>query len=457
MVSIVDREGVISYVNGTLATATGYQGEELLGKTFATVLQGDTVGDFGALWSKLQSGQMWFGETKIRCKDGSILWTRSTIVPVMDHSGRLARTIALRTDITESKFLQAESQSRAMVDLLRDEVYVLSTDRLELLYLNKRALAALNWTAEEITGKRLSDLGGRFDEAAFRTRIAALQAGEVDSVLYEAATNEGPIEVSLQLDHSLEGTPRFVAVVRDIAERKRAERDKTEFVSTVSHELRSPLTSIKGSLNLISSGALGPIPDRSARLIHVALRNVDRLVRLINDLLDLEKLDANMMDFTFETIDLVAFAEEAVATNAGYGLEYGVTLRRVGSREPVYANASRDGMMQVLTNLLSNAVKFSPQGQSVELGVEEGPNGVRLTVTDHGDGIPPEAQGMLFTRFVQAHTQVDQRRGGTGLGLSIAKSIMDKHDGRITFTSVVGVGTTFIIDLPKAGDLRAVA
>lgn len=457
MVSIVDADGIISYVNGTLALATGHRGDELLGQAFNDVLLADSVGSFATLWTKVKTGQMWAGETRIRCKDGSILWTKATIVPVVDEAGKLARAIWLRTDIRETRLSQADMHNRAMIDLLQDEVYVMTTDSLELLYLNKRSLAAMNWKATELAGKRLADVSERFDEALFRERAAALLAGTIDSVLYEDAISTGPIEVSLQLDHSLEGAPRFVAMVRDISERKRAERDKTEFVSTVSHELRSPLTSIKGSLNLISSGALGAIPERSARLIQVALSNVDRLVRLINDLLDLEKLDANMMDFSFETIDLVAFADDAVAANAGYGLEYGVSLRRIGPREPIYARVSRDGMMQVLTNLISNAVKFSPEGQAVDLGVEEHPEGVRLTVTDRGDGIPPEAQGALFTRFVQAHTQVDQRRGGTGLGLSIAKSIMDKHEGKITFTSEMGAGTTFIIDLPKAGSMRAVA
>lgn len=457
MVSIVDGDGVISYVNGTLARATGYLGDELIGRAFNEVLLDDKVGSFGALWSKVQTGQMWADETRLRCKDGSTLWTKATIVPLMDPSGKLARAIWLRTDIRESRLSQADMQNRAMIDLLQDEVYVLTTDTLELIYLNKRSLAAMGWTAQEMDGRGLADIGSRFDVSMFRDRASDLLSGEIDSVLYEDMISTGPIEVSVQLDHSIEGVPRFVAMVRDISERKKAERDKKEFVSTVSHELRSPLTSIKGSLNLISSGALGAIPERSARLIQVALSNVDRLVRLINDLLDLEKLDANMMDFTFETIDLVAFADEAVAANAGYGHEYGVSLRRVGASGPVYAKVSRDGMMQVLTNLLSNAVKFSPQGQAVDLGVEETAEGARLTVTDRGDGIPPEAQGTLFTRFVQAHTQVDARRGGTGLGLSIAKSIMDKHEGKITFTSEMGAGTTFIIDLPKAGNMRAVA
>ena len=457
MVNISDPDGLIIYVNDTLSTATGYGAEELLGRHFKDLLLADPATVPAGLQSRISAGKTWTGETKMRRKDGSFLWARSTIVPVLDADGTLLRTISLRTDITESKITQAELQERTMLDRLRDEVYVISTDTLELLYLNKRALQMMGWTSQDIVGKRLSDVSTSFDEAAFRSRATRLLSGEAEAVLYETIKNDIPIEVSLQLDRTLDGTTRFVSVARDISKRKRAERDKEEFVATVSHELRSPLTSIKGVLNLIASGAVGQVPDRAAPLINVALRNVDRLVRLITNLLDLEKLDADMMDMRFETVDLVAFAEDAVAANAGFGHEYDVTLRRVGSKAALYASISRDGMMQVLTNLLSNAVKFSERGGCVDLGVIETPDGVRLTITDRGPGIPAEAQKLLFARFVQVHTPEDQRRNGTGLGLSIAKSIVEKHSGRIWFTSEVGQGTTFFIDLPKAESLQAVA
>lgn len=457
MVNITDADGRIIFASDSLAKATGFEVTDLLGQQFRNVLLADPTDPACALHAKLRAGQTWTGETKIRRKDGSIMWTRSSIVPVVDAEGALVRTISMRTDITESKLMQAERQDRAMIDRLRDEVYVFSTDTFELLYLNKRALASMNWSAGEVAGKRLADLKEPFDEQVFRVRVAPLLAGEVDAILYEATFREAAVEVNLQLEHSLEGTPRFLAVVRDISERKRAEHDKAEFVATVSHELRSPLTSIKGSLNLITSGMAGPMSERAGSLIAVAQRNVDRLLRLINDLLDLEKLDANMADLTVTSLDLVAFAEEVVAANAGYGHEYGVELRCVGSAEPIFASISRDGMMQVLTNLLSNAVKFSPRGSCVDLEVVERPDGVRLSVKDRGLGIPPEAYQTLFSRFVQAHGQIDRNRVGTGLGLSIAKTIVEKHAGRIWFVSEVGVGTTFYIDLPKAEGIRAVA
>lgn len=457
MINITNADGGIAYANSTLAAATGYAPSELIGLQFRDTLlvsREDSPPDLDIF---MQEGRTWFGETRIRRKDGSLIWTRTTIVPVMDRAGKLRRSVSLRTDITQSKLLQAELQERAMIDRLRDEVYIFSADTLELLYLNKHSLASMDLTPEQVRGKRLVDLIQPFDEEKFRARVAPLLSGEVDSILHEANWRGHPVEINLQQERTLDGKSRFIAVVRDISKRKRAERNRAEFVATVSHELRSPLTSVKGSLNLINSGVLGALPDKAANMVEVALRNVDRLLRLINNLLDLEKLDADMMELNIAPLDVVALAEEAVAANAGYGLEYGVKLRYVGTRAPVIAEVSRDGMLQVLTNLLSNAVKFSPRAQWVDLAVSETATGVRLSVTDRGPGIPPEAHQTLFARFVQAHTETDRSRIGTGLGLSIAKSIVTKHGGRISFTSEVGAGTTFYIDLPRSAVLRSVA
>ncbi len=337
-----------------------------------------------------------------------------------------------------------------MIDLLNDEVYAFSTNKFVLRYLNKRALASANWQLDEALGKPMADLSDTFDEQAFRSQAARLLHSDDASVLFETEFRGKAFEVNLQLESRLHGTPSFIAVFRDISNRKRAEQEMAEFVATVSHEIRSPMTSIKGALNLISSGVAGPMSDRAETMIDMAQRNVERLLRLINDVLDLQKLDADMLDLSLAPIDLNAFSQEVVAANSGLTHEFGVELCCAGPQSPIYANLNRDGMMQAMTNLLSNAVKFSREGDCVELVVSEQPNGARLAVTDHGPGIPPEAHRRLFARFVQAHAQIDRQRVGTGLGLSIAKAIVEKHGGRIGFTSELGEGSTFYIDLPQA-------
>jgi two-component system sensor histidine kinase VicK len=457
MMNISAADGRMTYVNATFTAATGYTEGELIGARFKDVLLHGEGPEGAALRRKIGSGETWTGETAIRRKDGSHFWTQTTVVPMMDAKGNLEKTISLRTDITESKLLQAESQDHAMLDRLRDEVYVFTTDTLELLYLNKRALAFQGWTAADVTGKHLADTTDGFDDAAFRNRVAGLISGEVDSLLYESVIRDVPVEIGLQLEFGLSGKPRFLAVVRDITARRKAEQGKAEFISTVSHELRSPLTSIRGALKLINSGSVGALPDKPARLMSVALRNVDRLMLLINDILDLEKLDSGKSDFRFETLDLAALVEEAIAANAGYGHEYGVEFRPAGTGMPVLIDASRDRLMQVLTNLLSNAAKFSRRGSAVEIAVEEAAEHARLTVTDQGIGIPEGCQTRLFERFAQAEAPANHKRGGSGLGLSIAKTIVERHSGRIWFTSKVDIGTTFYVDLPKRSGIDAAA
>jgi PAS domain S-box-containing protein len=340
--------------------------------------------------------------------------------------------------------------ARAIVDLLQDEVYAFTTDKLLLVYLNKQALLAANWRPENVEGKQLADLSDSFDMQAFRTYALPLLAGEKKSVLFDMEFRSRYVEVRLQIERDLDTQPLFIAVLRDISERKREEQEMAEFVATVSHEIRSPMTSIKGALNLISSGFAGPMSERADAMIDMAQRNVERLLRLINDVLDLQKLDADMTDLSMSEIELMPFIEEVIAANAGYGHEYGVELRCFAPETPILVNLNRDGMMQALTNLLSNAVKFSPKGQSVDLVVSEQETTIRLSVTDRGPGIAPEAHKKLFSRFVQAHAQIDRQRVGTGLGLSIAKAIVEKHGGQVGFVSELGVGSTFYIDLPKA-------
>jgi signal transduction histidine kinase len=341
-----------------------------------------------------------------------------------------------------------EAFSSGLIDVLDDEIFAFSAETYELLYLNKRALAEAGWTTCEAGGKRLHDLFEAFEVRAFQDCIAPILTRKSRSVLFETLFRGKTVEAKLQLEDGADGTPLLIAVLRDVSGRKRVERDMAEFVSTVSHELRAPMTSIKGALALISSGGAGPMSERADAMVQMAQRNVERLLRLVNDLLDLQKLDANMMDLAVTPIDIMAFAQEVVASHSGYGLEFGVDLRCTGPSEPLYVHLNRDGMTQALTNLLSNAVKFSDRGQSVELAVRVRANGVRLTVTDHGMGIPTEAHCRLFSRFVQAHKQIDRQRVGTGLGLSIAKAIVERHGGRIGFDSEIGLGSTFFIDLP---------
>jgi len=237
-------------------------------------------------------------------------------------------------------------------------------------------------------------------------------------------------------------------LVSEIAEREQAEKVKQEFLSTVSHELRTPLTSIKGSLGLIRSGVSGKLPDELQSMLDIAYNNSDRLVALINDILDIEKMRANKMDFRMEPVEVVSLVEEALEANKGYGDEYGITFVKAVMEKEAWVDGDRDRLMQVLSNLMSNAAKFSSTGGRVELSVTCQDKDIRIAVQDNGPGIPEGFRDAVFEKFTQADSSDSRQKGGTGLGLNITRAIVEYHGGSIGFDTEMGVGSTFFFTLP---------
>lgn len=292
-------------------------------------------------------------------------------------------------------------------------------------------------------------------EGEFLKRLGASRGALRDGLLrqMQATRKDGqtfPVDVALGAMQLPNGT-HVVAVVRDISERRRIEQLKDEFVSTVSHELRTPLTSIAGSLGLLAGGAAGPLPEKAARLIQIAQANSQRLVRLINDILDIEKIESGKLRLEMTSLDLRDIAARAIDGVQGYAEELGVQLTLAeGEAAPVRGDA--DWLIQVVTNLLSNASKFSPQGGEVRITVDPEMRVARLSVADHGPGIPDGFRARIFSKFAQADGSDTRDKGGTGLGLAIAREIAERHGGRLWFESAEGEGATFHLDLPLAGE-----
>ncbi|MCU4652001.1 HAMP domain-containing histidine kinase [Roseibacterium sp. SDUM158016] len=226
---------------------------------------------------------------------------------------------------------------------------------------------------------------------------------------------------------------------------------KSQFVSIVSHELRTPLTSIKGSLELINSGQLGEIPPRLMPLIAMASKNSQRLAHLIDDLLDLQKIEAGEMKFKRERVNIQGLVADAIAANEGLARKYNVTLGLGAMAEtPLFVLADEARLMQVLSNIISNAAKFSFEGGDVVVGCSLEGGKVRIFVRDHGVGIPEGSRDKVFDRFTQLDSSDQRRAGGTGLGMNISREIVEQLSGRIDYESEVGVGTTFFVEFPVA-------
>lgn len=367
------------------------------------------------------------------------------------------RYIRTRADLIDR--VAAESDRRqAIFDNTMDAVMTLNPSG-GLGTFNKAAERMFGYSADEIVGRDVSvliDMAPGY-EGIFLRRLEAARrrVGEIAEIHELLARRKDgsrfPIDVVLGRMEQPDGV-HTIAIARDATERRRNEREKAEFVSTVSHELRTPLTSIAGSLGLLSGGAAGELPERAGRLISIAESNSKRLVRLINDLLDMEKIQSGKMTFELAPVDLGEVAAKAVDSMGGFGGTLSVRFEVDRPDTPIMVRADADRMIQVIVNLLSNAAKFSPSDRAVELTIKTIGHRARLTVRDHGPGVPEKFRDRIFSKFAQADASDTREKGGTGLGLAISKEIVERHGGRIWFDSVEGEGATFFVELPVTTD-----
>jgi PAS domain S-box-containing protein len=323
---------------------------------------------------------------------------------------------------------------------------------------NSAAQAMLGWSRQEAVGRLLDELAiAERHRAASRLALQRFRdSGQLDLLgrrVERTLVRRDGVEITAEMTVGLVGTGEgvfFSVFLHDVSERKEVERMKNEFVATVSHELRTPLTAISASLSLLADGMAGELPPDAQGLVGVANASSERLVRLIGDVLDIQKMEAGQMDYRREDRPVLPIVEAAVAAmdsfaaQAGVGLAFEAGAAAAGLR----AEVDRDRLTQVLTNLLSNAIKFSNAGGEVLTFLDGAADLLRITVVDHGAGIPAAFRERIFQRFAQADGADSRRNGGTGLGLSICKTIVEEHGGRIWFESVEGEGTSFFVELP---------
>lgn len=345
----------------------------------------------------------------------------------------------------------ADERARSVVDSMLEGLLVSdASGRIEEV--NPAAESIFAYGAWELQGQPVSSLfeyEPARDPAGFIREAWLPALGQVHELRGRRKGGVAfPVSVALVEFHTAEGRRLLAAHVRDLSEERQAERSKNEFVATVSHELRTPLTSIRGALTLLASGALGELPDEARDVVRIAERNTSRLATLINDILDLERLESGHMELRLETVpvgELVARASESVAAlaaGAGVAIEAEPCACRVVG-DP-------DRLVQVLVNLLGNAVKFSPAGASVLVRCRTADGQAEVRVVDRGRGIPAEAQSRLFERFQQVEASDAREQGGSGLGLAICRAIMARHGSQIGVESAPGRGSTFWFRVPLA-------
>lgn len=388
--------------------------------------------------------------------------TRSTLVATVRDLTLLKRgEMELRETherLQDSERLYRDQATRlaTLFDSVEDAIVVINASG-NIESWNHGAQHLFGYTATDIIGKDARLLLPEPHASLLSRYLQTRERIKTGRIEMEGRHDSGrivPVEVSIR-EMIINGERLYVAVLHDISVRREVERMKAEFISTISHELRTPLTSIAGSLTLISGGAAGEIPSKAARLVGIARQNSERLIRLINDILDLEKAEAGKLGFSMNVRSLRAEVASVAEVNRGFAQGLGVAIElEDGDDADVLIDSDR--LTQVLTNLISNAAKFSPPGGVVRIRIDrETSAGVRVTVSDNGPGIPPEFCARIFQKFAQADASDSRAKGGTGLGLSIAKTITEKLGGRIGFDTKPGKGTSFYIILPIYGPGRS--
>jgi PAS domain S-box-containing protein len=390
-----------------------------------------------------------------RRKKGDEFPIEIMLSPLESGEGILViRDISLRKD-EEKRVARMESRYRGLLEAAPDAMVVVNHGG-EIVLANFQAEKEFGYGRDELLGQNMKNiipegfaerqLAGGLGSDALTLQIAS----GIELTGLRKDRSEFPVELMLSPLES-EG----ILVIRDISARKNNERLKDEFVSTVSHELRTPLTSISGSLGLLAEQWASELPKSAARLLAIAHTNSQRLVRLINDILDIEKLESSRVVFNLSQVDLCSLVAHAIEENRGFAESYGVHVRLDAASAESDVNADPDRLAQVVTNLLSNAIKFSPADGEVLVAVEKNGSVVRVSVRDHGCGVPEDFKPHVFEKFAQADGTTSRQKGGTGLGLSIVKQIVERLGGDVGFDDAPGGGTIFHVDLQAWDDTVA--
>ena len=378
------------------------------------------------------------------------------------------QNIQLQTEITER--VRAEGEIKRLV---RDNELILNSVAEGIYGLDKYgAITFVNPAVTDITGWSELELIGRIEHQRLHhsqrdgspnpwetspiktTLERGITQRITDEVFWRSDSTSIPVEYTCTPIRDRERNEIAGAVVtfRDITKRIAMDRMKDEFVSVVSHELRTPLTSIRGSLGLIAGGVMGVLPDKAQHMADIAVTNADRLIRLINDILDIERVESGGVTMAKTACDTRALMAQAMELTGGMAAKAGVTLCQ--SPVPVQLWADPDRIIQAFTNLLTNAIKFSPMGSTVSLMAQRQGDHVLFQVTDQGREIPVENLESIFERFKQVDASDSREKGGTGLGLAICRSIVQQHGGSIWAESTVGKGSTFSFTLPVPQENR---
>lgn len=367
------------------------------------------------------------------------------------HHDRAA-TMAIRMT---SKLRDQTEKTRAVFDTMVDGVLTLNEDG-TIQSVNPAATRIFGYEPGELLTKNVNELMPNAWDRWLSDRQSGAENSGINDVrssgdeVLGVRKNGTTFPVDLAVSRMKpNGRTMFTGLVRDITERKRIETLKNEFVSVVSHELRTPLTSLVGALQVVETGALGEIPEAAKELLSIANQSGERLTLLVNDILDMQKIEAGQFEFRLVTTEIVGLLQSSIAECEPYAAKYNVTIRLESEFEQAYVDADGGRMVQVMLNLISNAAKFSPEGGEVLVSARLNARQVRIAVSDSGPGIPAELRALVFEKFQQLDSSASRHREGSGLGLSVAQAIVKRHGSEICVGEAASGGAEFSFELPE--------
>ena len=461
-------EGWLTSLNAFTAETLGYRSEALVGRPVTELMDAAGAKAFMECLNTLENHEEWQGSLMLRRSDG--VYRRIAFRSRrMQMPGERSFVLNHGMDVTEQH--QAEEalhlamrQRELILESVGDGIYGIDLDA-KLTFINAAGAQALGYTPEQLTGHDIHELihhshadGTPYSRTTSPIMQALRRSESIrmrDEVFWRKDGTAIPVEYSANPILDEGRVSGMVIAFQDVSERRRLEKMKDEFISTVSHELRTPLTSLRGSLGLISSGSLDKRPEKQRQMVEMAIGNCDRLIRLVNDILDFDSVEKGKLPLhrqPVEAIDLLRRAADVAHTPASAAH---ISFRIDAKPGPVFADEER--VLQVLNELVSNAIKFSPPNMTIRLAAQAagttttaGTGEVCFIVEDEGRGISPEKLERIFDRFQQGDASDSRALGGTGLGLALCRSIVEQHGGRIWAESEVGKGSRFLFTLPAA-------
>ncbi|MEH1815698.1 MAG: ATP-binding protein [Nostoc sp.] len=455
---------IIVYANPKFEQMFGYESNELNGQHVSIVncvTKSVTTKNLNqaTLSAVLQNTEATYQVQNLK-KDGTPFWC-SVTASVFRHPDYGDVLVAVHQDITERKGIEealreSEEKFRQLAENIQAVFWMTDNQSQQVLYVSNAYETIWQRNCEDLYHNYSNWLDAIHPEDRQRVEIEfieQLRSGQYDKK-YRIIRPDGSIrwirDRAFPIKNELGELVRIAGIAEDITELEQINLIKSEFIGIVSHELRTPLTAIRAALGLLQTGIYDKKPDKFKRMIEIAAIDSDRLVRLVNDILDLERLESDRAVLEKTTCNAADLIQQAVAGLQAIANQQNITFQIHPTNAQVWAAA--DAIVQTLTNLLGNAIKFSPADSTITLSVQQQTDRVLFQITDRGRGIPADKLEAIFGRFQQVDASDSRTKGGTGLGLAICRSIIDRHGGQIWAESTLGVGSTFFFTLPLPGN-----